>query len=725
MKYIFSVLASVCLCAPMSAQHVTGSDWDTHEHADTCIEINEVVVTGLTGTTKMKHSPSPISVVNFSDLRRQPSTNIIDAIARQPGMSQITTGSGISKPVIRGLGFNRVVVVNDGIRQEGQQWGEEHGIELDGENVNSVEILKGPASLRYGSDAMAGVVIFHDAPMLSEDGILSTVSTGYQTNNGLFDYSLATQGRQGQLFWNARWSQRMAHAYKNKYDGYVYGSQLREDALSGLLGLKHGLGQSVLRLSAFHTSPGIVEGERDEATGAFELPYEGYKPKTYGHPATYQQINHYKTVLDNTFYLGKGSLKALLGYQQNRRHEFEGYEGALDLHLHTVNYELHYHQPLGEAWKLVTGVNGMWQQSKNRGAEYLIPDYRLFDVGVFVTSSYDAERWHVSGGLRADRRSLTSFATIEGTDLRFEPFRRHFTGVTGSLGAIYNLTDRWNVRLNLSRGFRAPNISELGSNGEHEGALRYEVGNHHLKPEYSLQGDLGIDYSSSFVSAQLSLFANRISHYIYIKATDDEHDHDHESKEAVTRHGGHSHGHGGDGESRVFNYTQSDAILYGGELSVDMHPVQGLHVDNSFSYVCARQLHQPRVSRWLPYTPAPRWNCDVRYEFPTTSHPSSLISHPFISAGMEFSFRQNRYYEANDTETATPSYTLFHVGAGTDIQVHGKRRATLTLNVQNLFDRAYQNHLSRLKYADLNSVTGRAGVYNMGRNITLNASIYI
>ena len=704
MKYIISVLAWVCLCAPVSAQHVTGSDWDTHEHADTCIEINEVVVTGLTGTTKMKNSPSPISVINFTELRRQTSTNIIDAIAHKPGLSQITTGSGISKPVIRGLGFNRVVVVNDGIRQEGQQWGDEHGIELDGEHVNSVEILKGPASLRYGSDAMAGVIIFHDAPMPSEDGIRTTLTTGYQTNNGLFNYSLFTQGRQQQLFWNARWSQRMAHAYKNKYDGYVYGSQFREDALSGLLGWKHRLGQTVLRLSAFHTTPGIVEGERDEATGAFLLPYDGYKPKTYGHPATYQQIHHYKAVLDNTLQLGPGTLKTLLGYQQNRRQEYEERERALDLHLHTLNYDLHYHLPVGQSLRVVAGLNGMWQQSKNRGEEFLIPDYRLFDVGLFATTTYDAGRWHLSGGLRIDRRHLTSFAQEDEDrgQLRFQPFRRHFTGVTGSLGTIYNLTRRWNIRVNLSRGFRAPNISELGSNGEHEGALRYEVGNHNLRPEYSWQGDLGIDYSSEFISAQLSLFANRINHYIYIEANENPH------PSSLISH-------------PVFSYTQGDAFLYGGELNVEMHPVSGLHIDNSFSYVCAWQLHQSHHSRYLPYTPAPRWNSDVRYFFPLGR--KSRITHLFVAAGLELNFRQNHVYEANETETATPSYTLFNISAGTDISVHGTHCATLSLAVQNLFNRAYQNHLSRLKYAAVNPVTGRTGVFNMGRNIAINLSV--
>ena len=183
--------------------------------------ISEVVVTGVTGLSLIKETPLPFTYISKGEIQSTSSTNIIDAIAHQPGLAQITTGSGISKPVIRGLGFNRVTVVNDGIRQEGQQWGDEHGIEIDGQGVSSVEILKGPASLMYGSDAMAGVIIFHNDPTLPQGKMEANVSTGYQTNNGLIDYSLNFAGNKQSFMWNLRYSERMAHAYKNKYDGYA------------------------------------------------------------------------------------------------------------------------------------------------------------------------------------------------------------------------------------------------------------------------------------------------------------------------------------------------------------------------------------------------------------------------------------------------------------------------------------------------------------------------
>ena len=167
--------------------------------------INEIVVTGLTGKTLMKESPTPISVVTQQQLHATSATNIIDAVSHEPGVSQITTGGGISKPVIRGLGFNRLAVVNDGIRQEGNQWGDEHGIEIDPQSISSVEILKGPASLMYGSDALAGVMIFHGDPVMGKNKMQANVSSEYQTNNGLFGYSANFSGNKNGFVWDGRW----------------------------------------------------------------------------------------------------------------------------------------------------------------------------------------------------------------------------------------------------------------------------------------------------------------------------------------------------------------------------------------------------------------------------------------------------------------------------------------------------------------------------------------
>lgn len=658
------------------------------------MRLSEVVVTGLTGASKMREMPTPVSVVSLREMQSTVSTNIIDLVARQPGVSQITTGGGISKPVIRGLGYNRVAVVSDGIRQEGQQWGDEHGIEIDAQAVGSVEIQKGPASLMYGSDAMAGVIIFHPQPIMPLGQMRAEASTEYHTNNGLFDYSVNFGGNKSGFVWDARWSQKMAHAYKNRRDGYVPGSQFQEQAARTMIGLNRKWGFSHLILGYYHLSPGIIEGERDEVTG--ELESACSDRKTYGHTLPFQHVYHYKAVVDNSIYLGNGTLKALVGYQQNRRQEYEESrdEYGLYFQLHTLNYDVRYLFSTADNWKFAFGIGGMYQRSLNKGDEYLIPAYYLTDMGVYATASKRYGRWNLTGGLRADRRQLHSEELIDDGEERFTAFNRHFDGFSGSIGAVFNVTDQFNLRANVSRGFRAPNMSELGANGVHEGTIRYEVGNNNLKAENSWQFDIVADYSSSFLSAQLALFANRIDNYIYTRRTDEVFDDEH----------------------TTYRYDAGDARLMGFELSVDMHPVHCLHFNNTFSLVDAVQLHQPKESKYLPFTPAPRWTSEVKYEL---LHDGRVLNNAYLGLNIECYLKQNHYYMQDQTETATPSYTLLNASAGTDIMHKGKRRASLYLTVNNIFDRAYQNHLSRLKYTDINNRTQEMGIYNMGRNIVL------
>ena len=725
MKRLFTVLPLLGLYLTMAAQEHNHSN-DTTDVFFRHLKLNEVMVTGVTGDTKLKYSPAPVSIISAQELRATASSNVIDAIARQPGMSQLTTGSGISKPIIRGLGYNRVVVMSEGVRQEGQQWGDEHGVEVDGGSVGSVEILKGPASLMYGSDAMAGVVILHSQPTLADGELRGSAATEYQTNNGLMGYSLNMGGNQRGFVWDARWSGKRAHAYKNKYDGYVPGSQFREMAGRLMVGLQKHWGHSRLTWTTFHQTPGIIEGERDELTG--QLSHEdGWSGHSYAKWLPYQQVKHYKLVWDNSLNLPSGWLKAIVGYQQNRRQEFEephhheheheaeeehehggDLEPALYFKLHTLTYDLRYLTHEFSGWKLSAGLQGMWQQSQNLGEEFLIPAYHLIDVGLYATASKQLGRWMLSGGVRTDHRHLSGEELMEDGEKRFNDFSRNFNGVTGSVGAVWNMSDRLNLRLNVARGFRAPNMSELGSNGAHEGALRYELGNQQLKPEYSLQADLGIDFTSPYVSAQLALFANRIDNYIFLKGEGREID-----------------------EHPVYSYTQGDARLLGFEVGVDFHPVHSLHFGNTFSYVDARQLHQPEVSKYLPYTPAPRWTSELKWELLHHSHPTMGIhSHHlhhakglsadnlYIAVGLECYLRQGHVYAVDDTETATPSYTLLNLSAGTDLTWKDRKVAELYVTADNLLNRAYQSHLSRLKYADVNTVTGRQGVYNMGRNIT-------
>ena len=718
MKKRHIILPLLCICTTMVAQNK-----DTHNHAEDSTDIffrhlnlNEVTVTGVTGDTKLKHATVPVSIIAPQLLRSKAATNIIDAISHQPGISQLTTGGSISKPIIRGLGYNRVVVMSEGVRQEGQQWGDEHGVEVDGSSINSVEILKGPASLMYGSDAMAGVVILHPQATLPEGEMKANVSTEYQTNNGLFAYNLSMAGNQKGFVWNARFSDKMAHAYKNKYDGYVPGSQFRERAGRLMLGVNKSWGHSRLTWTSYHLTPGIVEGERDPETG--ELVCNTDNVKTYSKALPFQEVKHYKLVWDNSLNLSTGYLKAIIGYQQNRRKEYEESEDEYELFfkLHTLTYDLRYVTNQWNGWKLSTGIGGMYQKSGNEGEEYLIPDYRLFDFGIYATATKSlGDRWTLNGGVRYDHRRMHGDELIEDGDLRFTDFSRHFNGLTGSIGAVCNINEHFNLRLNVARGFRTPNMSELASNGVHEGSIRYELGNQQLKAEYSLQADLGLDFTSRYVSAQLALFANRIDNYIFTHRLPEE------IEEGYL----------------TYAYTQGDARLLGFEAGVDFHPVHSVHFSNTFSFVDAQQMHASSDTKYLPFTPAPRWTSELKWELFHHSHSTvnhhhnsnsihrSLLNNLYIAAGLECYLKQSHIYSADDTETTTPGYALLSLSAGTDINVNGKKIAEFYITADNLLNKAYQSHLNRLKYADVNSVTGRRGVFNMGRNVTFKVVIPI
>ena len=674
-KNTIAGLFIVVLCmAPSSLLGQT--DPHAEGHLGDTLSINEAVVTGLTGPTRLRESPVPFSYISGKSIRSQASTNIVSAIAKYPGVSQISTGPGISKPVVRGLGYNRVVVISDGIRQEGQQWGDEHGLELDGNGVGSVEILKGPASLMYGSDALAGVVLFKSAPELAPGTILSELSTEYQSASGLVGCSLSFEGNKDGFVWSGRVSDRGAHSYSNPVDGFVPNSQFRERAASLMGGFHRRWGSAHVRLTYFHQTPSIPE---------MGVETEGSR-YSYSHGTPFQGIHHYRAIIDDHFYVGEGSLTFHLAYQQNRRQEFEEEDEAeLDMKLSSVNWDLRYNLPQISSFKVVAGASGMLQRSRNMGEEALVPDYGMTDAGAFVTASGTFGKWNFSGGLRVDRRSLDSKETGE----RFTSLRRGFNALSGSIGGVWHPVQGLDVRLNLARGFRAPSINELCSNGEHEGTYRYEKGSSSLKSEYSLQGDLGVDYTGKCLSVSLSPFVNRIDNYIYIAPS----------------------GYCSDEGIPVYDYVQGDARLLGGEATVDIHPVKSLHLGNSFSFVDSRKLGKKGDERWLPFTPAPRWTSEVMYEFGSIGRG---LANAEATVRMECFLSQNHVAEG---EFKTPSYTLFGVSVGTDLLIKGKKLASISLFADNLFNRAYQSHLNRLRYAGFNEATGKEGFFDPGRNI--------
>lgn len=385
-------------------------------------EMNEVVVTGTSKATDIRRSPIPIVVMDNKGIDMNLNTNIINALAKLPGISEVTTGPNISKPFIHGLGYNRVLTLYDGVRQEGQQWGDEHGIEVDEYGIDRAEIVKGPASLIYGSDALAGVVNLIPFPPVQNGTIQGNFLGEYQTNNGLFGGSLSLDGNQNGIIWGGRISHKQAKDYQDRYDGRVYNTAFSETDANMYTGINRNWGYSRLNFSLFNDLQEIPDGSRDSITRQFTKQIseaDTFRPivskaelNSYKISVLHQHIQHYRLYSTSDIYLGAGKIGIIIGYQYNIRQEFSHPLApdtpGLGLHLNTITYDLKYYLPELKGWEITPGVNGMYQINSNKGTEFIIPDYQQFDFGLFLLVKKSFDKIDISAGVRYDMRFFSN-----------------------------------------------------------------------------------------------------------------------------------------------------------------------------------------------------------------------------------------------------------------------------------------------------------------------------
>ncbi len=706
------------------------------------IEKNEVVITGTSKSTEIKKNPVPIVTIDKTYLQQNSATNAIDAIAKIPGVNAVTTGPNVSKPFIRGLGYNRILTLYDGTRQEGQQWGDEHGIEVDQYSIDRIEVVKGPASLTYGSDALAGVVNLLPASPVPAGTLSSSFTSEYQSNNGMFGNSFAVDGNSNGFVWGGRMSHKTATNYMNKIDGRVYGTGFMETDAHAYVGLNRQWGYSQLNFSLFDDQQEIPDGSRDSTTRKFTKQIteaDTFRPivtneelNSYKITTLHQRVQHYKVNWGSNFFFGNSKLFVNLGYQQNARREFSHPENAdiagLYLFLQSYTYDFKFSFPDFKGWETAIGLNGMVQKNQNKGTEFIIPDYNLFDGGAFAFAKKSFGKLDMSGGVRYDLRSFKNSAMFihpnpaTGFDMQvnipdtagatqaFKNYDHIFNGVSGSFGATYNFSNNFLVKANIARGYRAPNISEISANGVHPGTNIYQIGNSSFKPEFSLQEDIGVFFSATHFSGSLELFNNTISNYIFNQKLLN-----HLGQDSIIIT-----------PNQTFKYQQANAQLYGGEFSFDIHPhpLDWLHFENSVSVVYGiNKGSQIANEKHLPFIPPVHTYSDLRADIPKKMKHFSAT---YFKFGVEYYAKQDKIFSAYNTETVTPGYTLFDAGFGGDItNKSGKTIMSINVMANNLTNVAYQSHLNRMKYFEEypGNGSGHNGIYNMGRSINLKIEI--
>jgi len=719
-------------------------------------ELGEVVVTGNSAAADPSKTPQAVTEVTNQYLNENSATNVIDAIADVPGVSAMTDGQSISKPVIRGLGYNRVLSINDGVVQVDQPWFDEFGIEADPDAVDRVEILKGPASLAYGSDAISGVINFIPEKPMPEGEIKGDYLNNYQTNNGLVNNMFHVAGTKKGISWSGRVDYIMAHAYQNKYDGYVLNSQFNNFNIDGTIGIHRDWGYTQLHAGYFEMATGIVDGTRDSLTGtqvmAVSYPdLNGGAPtyviptnqqfKSYTPLVINQSIRHTKVVWDNSISVGEGRITGVFSYQKNQRQENNDptIPNTSDIFYssNAATYDVRYISPHMGGFTISGGVNGVYQASQSLGTLMLIPNYNFFQIGVFALANENIGKFTFSGGLRYDTRIFNGIdhwvdslqapvsAYTPGAIHEFQGFKSNFSGMSFSLGAAYNITRNIYLKANVARGYRAPNVAECGANGVHDGTVVFEIGDPALKPETSLEEDLSFGINSKDMSFEVDGFYNSINDFIYAKGL-------------LSVFGGDSINNSlnaaGLGAAPVYKYVQGKANLYGGEIALDIHPsaVSWIELYSTASFIGGGLTGVPDSTKYLPFVPPTRITADLKFHIRKIG---SGIKNVFIKFGMIDCFQQNNVYqqyaiytglntaqtpyEYEASKAATAGYILFNAGIGGDLQTKGRTFCKIYLLVNNLFDTPYMDYMSRFKYYPVNYTTKRVGVFNMGRNFSL------
>ena len=660
----------------------------------------DVVVTESYQQRQAKKSALAVDVVDQDFLRKHFTGNFMQAMENIPGVQAMDIGSGFSKPMIRGMGFNRIAVLENGIKQEGQQWGADHGLELDAFNIGTVNVLKGPSSLLYGSDAMGGVIAITSPPVPSVDMLFGDVTLLGKSVNGTLGESFMLGIKKSFWYAQVRYSEQHFGDYRIPTDTIVYLTQkmpVYGRKLKNTAGIERNIGffaqyqrqrykanysvSNVYQKTGFfpgaHGIPDVSRVEDDGDSRNMELPYS--------------KVNHLKVTTLQQYAWEKLVLSGDFGFQNNHREEWSVFhthygsqpvpekapEKELAFNLNTLSASVKVRFIGSSSWEHALGWDGQHQRNDISGYSFLLPEYYRSTTGLLWLTTYKPNNViSVSGGMRYDygyihisshedayladylRKQGYDEEQVEHYKWNSHAVKKKFGDYSFSLGLVWTPSERHMVKANVGRSFRLPGANELAANGVHHGTFRHEQGDTNLKSEQGWQMDASYNLRYNGFSISVSPFVSWFSNYIFLRPT---------GEWSVLPHAG-----------QIYRYTGAEALFAGTEATIDIHFLR------SFNY---------RISGEYVYT----YNCDEHIPL-SFSPPFSMRNtltwqrkQVMLYAEWQSIAQQNR---VDRNEDRTPGANLFHLGGSLNIPIRGNQAIEITLTARNIFNTRYYNHLS-------------------------------
>lgn len=643
--------------------------------SQTAIEMEALVVSGGYNSTQHDNAVK-IDMLKLDPQNITNSPNFTEILTKVPGVDMISKGSGVSKPVIRGLSMNDILVLNNGVRFENYQYSSHHPLGIDEFGIEGVEVIKGPASLLYGSDAIGGVINFIKEKPAPIGTLVGDYNLQLFSNTLGITNNIGIKGASKKFFGGIRVGQKSHSDFLQGGGDFVPNSRFNEMSVKANAGFTNKLGTFKLYYDGNNQKLGLVEDEAVEA-----ITERGRENSIW-----YQEFNTHLLSSQNKLYLGRYKLELNSAYQNTELIHF-GDVGVyeLQMQLATLTYDAKLHLPSTDNSEYIIGVQGLNQTNTNinNRETLLLPDATTNNYSAFGLLQHTfLKKIKLQTGIRYDNKTITTEAI--GTPADVMVYRasldKSYSSFSGSFGATYNISDELLLRANFAAAYRTPNLAELTSNGQHE--LRYEIGDMGLVPENAYESDISMHIHKKNFTFDVAGFYNLVNNYIFISPT------------------GEITGSGID----IFKYKQANSALVGGEVGIHLHPevIKWMHLETTYATVTGKQSN----GDYLPFVPANK----LRFELRGERDELLFLTKAYLSLNMSTAFKQTN---AAPDETMTSGYTLFDVCIGGKVKVQ-HQAVFVSISGNNLFDTKYIDHLSTLKEVNF---------YNPGRNISLNLKV--